>query len=135
MKSIPRDHGQAGFTIVELIVTIIVSAIIIGVVNLALVNQTHIGQRNRDLVAANSYVEAKVESLRSAGFKALAIGNTDITSELPAELSAPRSATLTVSTVDDATKKIDISVTYNDQGTSRTYQYSTYIGELGVGQY
>ena len=126
---------QSGFTIVEILVTIIVSGIVIGAINSILINQVHLSQRNRDLVLANAYVEGKVESLRSVGFKGLVNGSTDITSELPSELSQPRSGTVTVSSFNDSTAKVDIALTYNDQGTNRTYSYTTYVGELGVGQY
>lgn len=130
-----RSSDQSGFTVVELLVAIIVSAVVISTVNLAIINLVHISKRNRDLVLANAYVEGKVEALRSAGFKSLTNGTTNISSELPSGLTPPRTGTMVVSSVDAATEKVDISVSYNDQGTTRTYSYTTYIGELGVGQY
>jgi len=129
-----RD-GQRGFTIVELIVGVVVGSIIVGGVSLIVANQVHLSQRGRDLIIANAYIENKVESLRSAGFLSTANGTTNITGELPTELNSPRSGTLTISTYSTAVKKIDIVITYNDQGANRTYSYSTYLGELGVGQY
>lgn len=94
-----------------------------------------LSQRGRDVSVANSYAENKIESLRSAGFLALTDGTTDITSELPSELKAPRSGSVVVSTVSSAIKRVNLTITYNDQGAARTYTYSTYVGELGVGQY
>lgn len=135
MYDLPRDNKQAGYTIVELLVAIILSAIVIGTINLVLVNQVHLSARNRDLVLANAFVEGKVESLRSAGFNSVVNGSTDISAELPSQLTPPHSGTLVVSSLNNSTKKIDISVTYNDQGATRTYSYTTYLGELGVGQY
>jgi len=135
MHSLKKDIQAAGFTIVELVVAIVVSGIVISTVNLIVVNQVHLSERNRDLVLANAYVEGKVESLRSAGFKSLTIGTTSITSELPSELSSPRSGSLVVSSLNASTDKVDVSVSYNDQGATRSYTYTTYIGELGVGQY
>jgi len=127
--------APGGFTIVELIVAITIGSIIIGGVSLILGSQVHLSQRGRDLVVANAYVEHRIEALRSRGFLGLANGTTDITSELPTELNTPRSASLVISSYTDAIKKVDISLTYNDQGVSRTYSYTTFIGELGVGQY
>jgi len=125
----------SGFTVVELLVTIVVSSIMIGSAALALISQQHLSQRDRDLVVANSYVEQKVEALRSIGFLGLSIGTTNITAEMPSELNSPRSGSLQISSYSASIKQVDISITYNDQGTSRTYSYTTYIGELGVGQY
>src|SRR3990167_10154896 len=131
----PVGRQQAGFTLVELLVAIIVGAIFAGSANLIIVQHTHLGQRGRDMVLANAYVEGKVEALRSKGFIGLNNGTTDITNELPTDLNAARSATLQISNYSNSIKKIDIAIAYNDQGANRTYSYSTLIGELGVGQY
>ena|SRR3989344_349773 len=134
-----KMKDQSGLTIVELIVTMLVGAILITSAILLYTSAGRISQRHRDVVVANAFVEKKVEALRSAGYLSLTDGTTDITSEMPAELQTPRSGSLQISpAVIGATtglKKIDITLTYNDQGTSRTYDYTTYIGELGVGQY
>ncbi len=128
-------HKQSGFTIVESIVAMIVGTIMIGSAILILTSGQRLGQRHRDLIVANAFVEQKVEALRSTGFLGLTNGTTAITSEMPAELNSPRSGSLQISTPSSGLKKIDLSITYNEQGTNRTYTYTTYIGELGVGQY
>ncbi len=124
-----------GFTIVELIVGVVVGALIVGGVSLIIANQVHIAQRGRDLVISNAYAERKVESIRSVGYLGLTNGTTDITSELPSELNPPKSGSLVISDFSTAVKKVDLTITYNDQGANRTYSYTTYVGELGVGQY
>lgn len=129
------NKNQAGFTVVEILVAIIVGAVVITGANGIIVSQSYLSQRGRDLVLANAFVEGKVEGLRSTGFLALSDGTTDITAELPAELNSPRVGTVTISTYSSAIKRVDISITYNEQGASRNYSYSTLIGELGVGQY
>lgn len=126
---------QSGFTIVESIVAMAVGAILISSAIMLLISSERLSQRQRDLIAANSFVEQKVESLRSAGFLGISDGTTDISTELPTELNSPRSGSLVISTASTGLKKVDISLTYNDQGVSRTYSYTTYVGELGVGQY
>ena len=126
---------EAGFTIVESLVSIIVGAILVGAATLLIVSYTHLTQRSLDLTIANSFAENKIESLRSIGFSGLNNPNTDITNELPVELKSPRDASLKISSVSTDIKKVDLSLTYNDQGSPRTYTYATYIGELGVGQY
>lgn len=133
MKSLHQE--QSGFTIVELIVTLIVGGILAGGISTILSTHSSLSQRGRDVTVANSYAENKIESLRSAGYLGLTNGTTNLTSELPSELKAPRSGSMTISDVSAAIKKVDITVTYSDQGAARTYSYSTYIGELGVGQY
>jgi prepilin-type N-terminal cleavage/methylation domain-containing protein len=124
-----------GFSIVELLVAIVIGSIMIGGLSMIVTSHTYISQRGRDLIVANAYVERKVESLRSVGFLGLNDGTTSLTSELPSELSEPRSGQLTVSSPSSGVKKVEITLTYNEQGASRTHSYTTYIGELGVGQY
>lgn len=94
-----------------------------------------LNDRARDRASVNALVENKVEGLRSISFVGLTDGTTDFTSELPASIGAPRSAVYTVSSVSPALKQVDVVVTYNDHGQTRTTTYRTYIGELGVGQY
>lgn len=126
---------SSGFTIVELLVTIIVGGILTGSVALFMGSHTHISQRGRDVSVTNSYAENKIESLRSAGFLALTDGTIDVTNELPSELKAPRSGSLVISSETAAIKRAVLTINYNDQGAARTYSYTTFIGELGVGQY
>lgn len=126
---------DSGFTLVELLITLLVGAVMVTGLNAIVVSQSFLGERSRDLVLANSFVEGKFESLRSLGFLGLNDGTTDITSELPTELNNPRSGNMAITPLSSGTKKITITVTYNEQGQPRTYSYSTLIGELGVGQY
>lgn len=130
-----KDRGSSGFTIVELLVTLAASGILIGAVSVVVNAQTSLAQRGRDLVIANAYAEGEFESLRSQGYLALTDGTTNITSDLPSELNAPRSGSLTISSQTPSVKRVVLSMTYNDQGDPRTYTYTTYVGELGVGQY
>lgn len=123
-----------GFTLVELIVAIALIGIFVGSIAIAQTNSAKLGQRGRDVAVVNSFAENKIEQLRSKGYLGVGLGASDVTSELPSELQSPRSATLTVSTDPVAMKKVVLSISYNDQGDTRTYSYTTYIGEIGVGQ-
>lgn len=126
--------NSEGFSIVELIISIVVGVTFISSMNLVVNNYTNLGKRGRNLVLANSYAEAKMEALRNKGFQSIALGTSDLTSELPSQLPQPRGATLIVSQPQAGLKQVDVSVSYNDLGISRSYSYRTYIGELGVGQ-
>lgn len=126
---------EAGFTIVELLVAIIVGAIFVSSLALIINNQAHLAQQTRDAVMGNAFAEQEFESLRSAGFLTLSDSTTDLTSQLPSELKAPRSASLVISSFNPAIKKVVLTITYSDQGIPLSHSYTTFIGELGVGQY
>lgn len=123
-----------GFTTVEILTATIVAAIIVAGASMIIGNYSHLGNKGRNLVLSNSFIEAKTEALRSIGYSGLNDGTTDISAELPPELMQPRSASLQISSQGSGLKQVDISVSYSDQGTQRTYSYRTYVGELGVGQ-
>jgi type II secretory pathway pseudopilin PulG len=129
------NSDSSGFTIVELVIGIILIGIFTATVAMLQSNTARLAERGRDVTSLNSFAEDKIEALRSKGYLSISTGTQDISSELPSELNSPKSATLSVSSVPDAIKQVDLSITYNEQGTTRTYSYTTYIGEIGVGQY
>ena len=132
MSNIRSSSG--GFTIVEVLVAITVAAVITISLNTVVTSYVHVSQRGRYLNLANAYVEAKIEALRNAGFNSLSAGTSSLTSSLPSQLPPSRSASMTVTTPSAGIKQVYLTVSYNDQGQSNVYHYTTYIGELGVGQ-
>lgn len=132
---ISRRKGNQGFTIVELLVSIAVFAILVPSISVFLNTLGSINDRARDLATINALVENKIEGLRSASFVGVPNGTVDFTTDLPASVAAPRSASYVVSSVSTSLKQIDTTVTYNDHGNNRSLTYRTYLGELGVGQY
>lgn len=126
-----RDEG--GFSIVELILAIVVGATFLGSLSLVTNNYTNLGKRSRNLLLVNSFAEAEIEQLRNNTYNSLNLGTTSLTSQLPSQLPG-RSGSMTISQAQTGLKQIDISISYNDLGITRTYTYRTYEGELGVGQ-
>lgn len=126
---------QVGFTVVELIVAIAVGGVLATSASVIIVEQARVSQLGRDTTLANSYAETRIEAARSAGYLNLANSTTDITSDLPDELSPPRSGSLTISDHATGAKLVALTITYNNQGEAQTYNYQTLVGELGVGQY
>lgn len=129
-----RKLSSQGLTIVELLVAMAVGTIVIGSLSQVVTTYVHVSQRGRYLNLANSYIEGKAEAIRNAGYNSLNLGTTDVSSELPSQMPLTRSASMVVTSPYAGIKQVDLSVTYRDQGQSNTYSYTTYVGELGVGQ-
>ncbi|HET7630407.1 MAG TPA: type II secretion system protein [Candidatus Saccharimonadales bacterium] len=126
---------QRGFTIVELVITIVLFAILVPSIASFLSFLTDLNAQARNLAVVSATTENKVESLRSKGFVAVPLGTVDFSNELPPNLPKPRSATYAVSSVNPSLKQIDVTISYTNHGQPESYQYRTYLGELGVGQY
>lgn len=129
-----KSRYSDGFTITELIISIVVGVIFVAVLQVSVSSYLHISQRGRDLTLSNAYVEGKIESLRNVGYNGLNVGATSLTGELPSELNSPKSGSLEVTDEGNGIKKAVVTISYNDQGDTRSYTYTTYVGELGVGQ-
>ncbi|MEX2006582.1 MAG: prepilin-type N-terminal cleavage/methylation domain-containing protein [Candidatus Saccharimonadales bacterium] len=123
-----------GFSIVELLVAIIVGGIFVMILAQLINISVYTAVKSRDVTLANAFVEAKSEALRSQGYNAISLGTSDISSGLPSKLSKPNSASLEVTQPSEGLKKLYITISYTNQGTSLSYNYTTYIGELGVAQ-
>lgn len=129
------NKTEQGFTIIELLITIAVVGILVPTLAGFVNTLNRFNDRARDLTLVNALAENKVESLRSLGFSGVASGTTSFASELPITLGNPKTATYTVTTPNTGMKQVDITISFNDHGTTQTVKYRTYIGELGVGQY
>lgn len=126
--------GQAGFTVIELLISIGLFGLVAPSISLAIMSINRVNDRAADLTMANVLAENKLESLRSQGYNALTNGSVDFTSELPASFTEPRTASYTISTPTAGLKNISITIQYTDQGQTRSLSYASIIGELGVGQ-
>jgi prepilin-type N-terminal cleavage/methylation domain-containing protein len=123
-----------GFTIAELVITIVLMGIIIPAIALALTNLSVVNYQARDLALANMITQNKVETLRSAGYNSVSIGTVNFTAELPASMGKQRTASYSVSTPQTGIKQVDINISYTEYKSTKNLAFRTYISELGVGQ-
>jgi prepilin-type N-terminal cleavage/methylation domain-containing protein len=133
-----NTNKQTGFTIVELLITIALFAILVPSIASFMNFLTTLNSRARTISTINAMAENKLESIRSAGYLATPVASnvSFAASEIPASIPSPKSAKYTVSTTSDpSVRKLTISISYNNHGTQETLNYATYLGQLGVGQY
>lgn len=129
-----NKNTQKGFTIVELVVTVVIAGIIIPAVALALNNLAAINHRARDYALANEIAQNKVETLRSDGYNSINTGTVNFSNELPASMGSPKSASYTITSPTTGEKQVDISISFTEYNATRSLKFRTYISELGVGQ-
>jgi prepilin-type N-terminal cleavage/methylation domain-containing protein len=134
--------SQSGFTLLEVVASIVISGIFMISLSTLVINLQTINNSAQDLVIANNFIQNKVESLRNGGYISLSVGTFDFTDEMPNTLAPPRSSsyevfqeTVNVSAGNQGLKRLEFNIQYSDRGKTRSIDYVTYIGELGVGQY
>jgi prepilin-type N-terminal cleavage/methylation domain-containing protein len=126
---------QDGFTLVELIVTIvIVGLMVVGVTSLFItIEGTQ--RKTRLLETATRAGEKKIEELRNNHYNTLEDGSViSFTDELPSELPEPRSGSIAVSEPTPGVKRVDLNITYRDGRIDKEVELSSMIGVLGLGQ-
>ena len=126
---------DAGFSLVELTVTIFVTAVVfMSISNLFLTIQR--AQRQTSyLETATRAAQREIEVLRNNQYNQLTPGeDIDFTDDLPDELRSPRSGTVEVSEPIAGLRRVDVTVTYRDGGDQRKVKLSSLIGVLGITQ-
>lgn len=132
MFKLSKDVG--GFTIIELLISIGIFAIVIPALAVGINNLTVLNNRARDLALANLIAENKAEQLRNSGYNSLPTGTVSFTSELPPELASPKNGSFSITNPSAGLAEITINISYKDYGQTRNLQYKTVVSELGVGQ-
>jgi prepilin-type N-terminal cleavage/methylation domain-containing protein len=126
---------EGGFTLAELIVTIVV----LGIVITSLGGLYYIMQitevRSQRLDLAMRAARTKIESLRNNGYNALTPDSSiDFTDELPEALPNGKTGTVAVSQPLPELRRVDVTVQYTDYGKQQTVTLSSNIGIIGIGQ-
>lgn len=126
---------NTGFTIIELVVTIIVLSILIISITSLLINIEKSQHSSLLLESASRSGEQEIESLRNNNYTSLTPGSSiDFTNELPAVLPSPKSGIASISQPVDGLRRVDVTITYTDGTRTKTVALSSLIGQIGIGQ-
>jgi prepilin-type N-terminal cleavage/methylation domain-containing protein len=122
----------AGFTIVELVVTIALITIVAGSITQLFVSVQRIQLQTGYLDTASHAAQTEIESLRNSSYNSLTPGqNIDFSSSLPTSLPN-RTGTVAVSQPADGLRRVDVTVTYRYTTVTKTVQLSSLIGVIGI---
>ncbi len=130
-----RTPKDSGFTLVELLVTLIVLGIVITSMGglYYLMQITEVQSQHYDLAVRAARTE--IEDLRNNGYNSLNPGsNINFTASLPASLPKGKTGTVAVSQPVDDLRRVDVTISYTDYGKAQTITLSSEIGVIGLGQ-
>lgn len=135
MLDASHTRTENGFTLVELLVTIVVLSIAItGIAGLYYTMQVA-AVRTQHLDIATRAARTEIEDLRNNGYSALTPGTTvSFTSNLPTSLPHDRSGSVQITQPTDGLRRVDVTITYTDYGKPTTVELSSDIGVIGIGQ-
>jgi prepilin-type N-terminal cleavage/methylation domain-containing protein len=128
-------NNQSGFTLVELLVTIIVIGIVFAGLSNIFIGIQRAQVQTSYLESATRAAQRQVESLRNSNYNNLIAGqNIDFTSTLPDTLPTGSTGNVQVTEPSADLKRIDVTVTYTYSGNTRNVTLSSLIGVIGIVQ-
>ena len=128
-----REGSDTGFTMVELLVTIVVLAIVAGGISLLFSSIQYVQAAGSYQRTATLAAQREIESLRTSNYTALTAGQTiNFSSELAASLPGPATGTATISEPVSGVKRADVVISYKFHGQTKNIKVSSLIGEIGI---
>lgn len=128
-------HSRDGFTISEIIVTIIVTGIIVAALSSLFVGISRSQTQANYKESATRAAQRQIESLRNNNYGSLVVGqDINFTNELSPKLPLGSTGTVVVSNAADDLKRVDVTVTYPDGSKTHKVVLSSLIGVIGITQ-
>lgn len=127
-------NQQAGFTIVELLVTIAIVGITTASLSSIFISIQNVQQQTGYVDTATRAAQREIETLRNDNYASLTPGQTiDFTNQLPSNLPHA-SGTVQVSQPATDLRRVDVTVSYTGNGAQRNIILSSLIGVIGITQ-
>lgn len=128
-----RTSKQAGFTVVEMVLTVVAFALISTAIAGIFLGIQSIQRQTQYLQVATRAANEEVESLRNNNYNLLEADST-LTFTPPATLPTPSSGTVEISEPTPGIKRVDVTILYTDHGDQHKVELSSLIGVIGIAQ-
>lgn len=134
-KSKKAANQQSGFTLVEMLITIVVLGIAITSIATLYYTMEGTQTRSRNLDLATRAAQTEIEVLRNNSYNSLTPGTSiNFTSSLPAGLPRDKQGVAAISQPQPDLRQVDVTITYTDGSTPETVKLSSTIGVIGIGK-
>lgn len=129
------NNLQKGFTLVELLVTIIVIGVVFTGLSSIFISIQRAQVNTSYLESATRAAQKEIESLRNSNYNNLTAGqNINFTNSLPDNLPSNSTGSVNVSEPTPGIKRVDVTIIYTYGGNTRTVTLSSLIGVIGIVQ-
>lgn len=128
-------RDSSGFTIVELIISIIVIGIIVAALSTLFIGIQNTQNQTVYKENATRAAQREIESLRNNNYGTLTAGeNIDFSGDLSPKLPSGSTGTVVVSEPSAGLKRVDVTVSYPDGSKTHEVTLSSLIGVIGITQ-
>lgn len=140
--SVLKKTSEDGFSIVELLITLIIIGIAFGAFATTYTAIQNINKKAIDINIANGLAFAKMQDYENKNFTSLPATTPtgslqqveDFSSSLPSTLQSPRSGIVYVNTVSPTLKQVVVNITFGSGDSQRQIQYANFIQKNGLGR-
>lgn len=135
-------HSAGGFSVVELLITLIVVGIVFTAFTTTFAGVENISKKGTDVALASQITFAKLQEYENKNFNSLpttAPTGTlqqveDFSASLPGVLETPRSGKVYINTLSNTLKQVDVKATFGSGATQRYIEYVSFIQKNGLGR-
>ncbi len=139
----PKLSSQAGFSLVELLITMVIIGVLFGAFLVTFTSIQNINKKALDINNSNAIAYAKVQEYENKNFNSLQnttptntlVQVEDFSSSLPNSLEAPRVATVSINTISSNLKQVVVNIQFGSGPSQRTIQYADFIQKNGLGRW
>lgn len=136
------NHLQAGFSTVELLITLVVIGVVFGAFLTSFNTIQNINKKGLDIANANSLAFAKMQEYENKAFTNLQTTTPtgslqqveDFTANLPGTLEAPRVGKVYINTLSPTLKQVVVDIQFGSGDSLRQVQYANFIQKNGLGR-
>jgi type II secretory pathway pseudopilin PulG len=135
-------RNSGGFTVVELLITLIVVGVVFLAFTTTFAGVENISKKGTDVASASTAAFAKLQEYENLSYTSLPTTTPtgsfqqveDFSSSLPSVLETPRSGLVYINTASNTLKQVDVRVTFGSGPSQRYIEYVTFIQKNGVGR-
>ena len=133
---------EVGFSIVELLITLIIIGVFFGSFTLAFTSIQGINKKANDVMDANQVAFSKVQEYENKSFNSIPattpsgslVEVENFSASLPSTLEKPRTGKVYINTISPTLKQIVVTIEFGSGDAIRRVQYGDFVQLQGVGR-
>lgn len=135
-------ESESGFSVVELLITLIIIGVFFGSFTLAFTSIQGINKKANDVMDANQLAFSKVQEYENKSFNSIPsttpagslVEVENFSASLPGTLEKPKTGKVYINTISPTLKQVVVTIEFGSNSSIRRVQYGDFIQAQGVGR-